>query len=970
MAPGVTIRWTDLADRTDRLRAANLYEAPAKQRPAPATPLPKENPGHLRPWDEASGKAVVASGPAAAASILLEPRFNTAPNTPRTLSGFPGLDDNLTAVPPDTMGAVGPQHVVTALNSEILIQDRRGRSLSRVILEDFWRPAGALDFATDPRVFFDSAAQRWVQCVVADPQTPRSALYVGVSQTADPTGNWNLFRVATDENQWLDFPTLGIAGDWVIVTTNNFSLAGNRYVRTNVYVFTKADLAAGRGAFRVFPDVNFSGVPAFDPTGSLAGRAVIVSTVGGNLNGQGVLRISEIRGRPGEEQLISNAATFRVDQTWAFELPPDRQAPQRDSRFLIDTNDDRMQSCTVRNNNIWCAHQVFLPALNPTRSSVQWIQFAAEPVTSAAPAGYRVATRGLIDDPASRQYFAFPSIAANRNNDVLLGYTRFAADQFPSANFAFRAASDPPGQFQADSVFKPGEASYRRGTTRNRWGDYSNTIVDPVDDLSFWTVQQYAAALTNTGTSRWATWWGLITPVTSPCVYSVAPVSFNLPASGGTVTVQVSTRPGCRWMAAPNAGFVSATAGSPGDGLGTLTLTIAPNRTINARSASVRAGDTDIAIAQEAGAPAIDLAVTSLTAPATATLGQPFPVSARVVNDGNLAAAAFPLGFFLFQTSNLTASARISTGFACNFTSGLPPGQAANCAGEIRLPANIAPGTYQIAAIADPDSVLALPDRSRTARLADSGPLTVLAPAGAPRLSAASIVHAATAESAPLSPNLIIVIYGANLGPANLTTLTLDSSGRVANSLAGTRVLFDGIAAPLVYVSANQLSAIVPSAVAGRASTRLQVIANDLPSEVVTLPVAAATPGIFTLNFSGRGPGAILNQDSSLNAGARPAARGEVIQIYATGLGAISGSNLDGAVPSTPIAISAAASLRVTIGGAAATVLYAGVAPGLTIGVTQINVVVPPDAPVGPAVPVRLLLSNVSSGEGVTVAIR
>ena len=99
-----------------------------------------------------------------------------------------------------------------------------------------------------------------------------------------------------------------------------------------------------------------------------------------------------------------------------------------------------------------------------------------------------------MDDPTGAAFYAYPSIAVNRNGDVLVGYSRFSATQHASANFSFRAAADPPNTLQPDTVFKPGEAPYRTGKASNRWGDYSATVVDPADDLSFWTIQEYAAA--------------------------------------------------------------------------------------------------------------------------------------------------------------------------------------------------------------------------------------------------------------------------------------------------------------------------------------------------------------------------------------------------------------------------------------------------------------------------------------------
>ena len=118
---------------------------------------------------------------------------------------------------------------------------------------------------------------------------------------------------------------------------------------------------------------------------------------------------------------------------------------------------------------------------------------------------------GRIDDPSGDTFYAYPSIAVNEYDDVLIGYSRFSADQYASANYAFRYGSDPAGTLNDDTVLKAGEASYYKifGGTRNRWGDYSATVVDPVNDRDLWTIQEYAA-IPISGSDRWGTWWGMI----------------------------------------------------------------------------------------------------------------------------------------------------------------------------------------------------------------------------------------------------------------------------------------------------------------------------------------------------------------------------------------------------------------------------------------------------------------------------
>src|SRR6202000_3193324 len=105
-----------------------------------------------------------------------------------------------------------------------------------------------------------------------------------------------------------------------------------------------------------------------------------------------------------------------------------------------------------------------------------------------------------------------------------------------------------------------------------------------------------------------------------------------------------------------------------------------------------------------------------------------------------------------------------------------------------------------------------------------------------------------------------------NMGPAKGLGLQLSADKKsITNTLGGVQVLFDGNAAPLIYASATQITAIAPVALVGKSSTQVQVSYQGAMSNTMTMPVAAAAPGIFAADGSGVGAGAILNQDYSLN---------------------------------------------------------------------------------------------------------
>jgi hypothetical protein len=141
---------------------------------------------------------------------------------------------------------------------------------------------------------------------------------------------------------------------------------------------------------------------------------------------------------------------------------------------------------------------------------VQWWQIAPNNPPSSAPS---VAQAGRIEDPNGILFYAFPSIAVNKHDDVLIGFSRFSSNQYASANYAFRSGSDIANTMRNDVVLKAGEAKYYKtySGASNRWGDYSHSQVDPLNDTDLWTIQEYAWT-PGGGFDRWSTWWGKISP--------------------------------------------------------------------------------------------------------------------------------------------------------------------------------------------------------------------------------------------------------------------------------------------------------------------------------------------------------------------------------------------------------------------------------------------------------------------------
>jgi uncharacterized protein (TIGR03437 family) len=260
-------------------------------------------------------------------------------------------------------------------------------------------------------------------------------------------------------------------------------------------------------------------------------------------------------------------------------------------------------------------------------------------------------------------------------------------------------------------------------------------------------------------------------------------------------------------------------------------------------------------------------------------------------------------------------------------------------------------------------------------------------------LNAASFVNALLAAALPqsslqssVSPGEIVSIFGSAFGPVAPVGLQVDSKGKVATELGGVQVLFDGYAAPLTYVSATQINCVVPYEVrpgqipGGLVPLQVSYLGQTLlllePGQLTPIAQPASTiPGIFTATGTGTGQAAALNPDNTPNMTSNPAAAGSIISVYMTGEGQTAPAGVTGSVTcssgcSTTSQIpKPVLPVLAFVGGQPATVAFYGEAPGLTSGVMQVNVTIPPNAPRG-AASLVIRVGSSSSQTGVTVAVK
>ena len=244
--------------------------------------------------------------------------------------------------------------------------------------------------------------------------------------------------------------------------------------------------------------------------------------------------------------------------------------------------------------------------------------------------------------------------------------------------------------------------------------------------------------------------------------------------------------------------------------------------------------------------------------------------------------------------------------------------------------------------------------------------IRVLRPTGRSLLIGA-VLDAASQNADPVTPGKIVAIRGAGLGPAELTQ-GQPASGRFGTELSGTTVTFDGIAAPILSVSAREIKAVVPYEIAG-ATTQVVAVYQGNSSPAFTANVAASAPSLFTADQTGAGLALALNTiDGKPNSALNPVKIGDIVTLYATGEGQTAPGGVDGKLGGST-ATHPVLPVSVTVGGISADVQYAGGAPGQIAGLMQINVQIPAGVAPGGYVPVILQVGDGASSPGVWIAV-
>ncbi|HTB15064.1 MAG TPA: TIGR03118 family protein [Bryobacteraceae bacterium] len=261
-----------------------------------------------------------------------------------------------------------------------------------------------------------------------------------------------------------------------------------------------------------------------------------------------------------------------------------------------------------------------------------------------------------------------------------------------------------------------------------------------------------------------------------------------------------------------------------------------------------------------------------------------------------------------------------------------------------------------------------------TAGIINNGTQAGLMGSIAPQAQITGAHNAATGPAPAIAPGEVVQLTGITIGPRPaVSSPSLTSAVGATTTLGGTTVTVNGMPAPILYTQADVTNIIVPFGVTGTTASIVVTTTgvglatpggltfpNPTTTQTFQIPLAPTSPGLF--------PGVAFNQDGTLNTAANPAAAGTVVILYATGLGQTDPPGQDGVRMGSLVLAETVAPVTATIGGQAATVAYAGSAPGQISGIQQVELIVPAGAGTG-QVPVVITAGGVSPLPGAVQAV-
>jgi hypothetical protein len=622
-----------------------------------------KNPSNLPPPLAPAGSNEVPDSSLPLSRTGARPLQTSAVSSP--IVSFPGLDYTQ-RIPPDPIVAVGPNHLVAAVNSKFGIYSKSGNLLFQSQADSWFSNVlpnvTTLGGTFDPKVIYDPVAGRWILVYLATDSKAESWVLLSVSNTSDPTGNWCNIPLHGDRNgntpsgNWSDYEGVGLDNQAVYITTNQFQLTPD------------ADGSFQYSRLRIIPKSQLYGPctsPSYFDFWDLRDPASPAEQVF-------TIRPAFTFGTPGVEYLVNNSPfeTGTYFTLWSLtnplSSPPTLTAqnvpvaastspPNADQQdgtggttgcpapCLIDTGDGRLLDAVYRNGSVWVSHNI-AGGTGDAYSRARYVRIAV----GVSPTVLEDVSFGV-----DGCWYYYPAIAIDQNNGLGMVFTRSCTNEYASVRYTGRAASD--STLQGSTQLKAGETNYvNPASGKNRWGDYSGAVVDPVDQSKIWFFGEYAASPAN----NWGTWAGQVAisgAGAGPCVAGANVLCLNSSRFRVTASFQSSSGSGTG-TAVPLTGdtgyfwFFSSNNVE-------IVIKVVDGRSFNSRFWVFAGGLTNVNVV---------ITVTDTQTGATQTYVNPQGVAFQPIQDTNaFAAARTPGGGEEASARSLAAAAReVSAGLA------------------------------------------------------------------------------------------------------------------------------------------------------------------------------------------------------------------------------------------------------------------------------------------------------------------
>jgi hypothetical protein len=464
---------------------------------------------HIREKPEPGEEGLPSRTPGPAArqqrvgSAAIAPSSDLSANT-----SFLGAQSNESGfIPPDSMGAVGPNQIVVFVNGRIKVFDKQGNPSGLNVNDSaFWAPVRNGTEPTDPGAEYDRLSQRWILSAINTEATNNRVLLAvsnGPTITSASDFTYFFFNEASPPPsgpaRFADYPQLAVDANAIYIGVNEFTSNSGSFAGTSAYVIRKSSvLGAGPIAVTAFRGLVTGGGPGpdspqpatnMDPT---ANAGYIVGPDNQFLNRLDVRRIND----PGGTPSITSNFVVTVPTT---SLP--LSVPAQGTTGGLDALDDRLFEAMIGkapdgSDSLWTAHNIAvnsggIGSGSGDRDAARWYQVGSLDTTPSL-----IQSGTLFDTAVSNpRFFWTPSIAMSGQGHASLNASTAGAGRFAEVASSGRLSSDPVGTTEPFDLTQTSTSSYNLGSDApRRWGDYSQTVVDPNDNMTFWTFQEYANA--------------------------------------------------------------------------------------------------------------------------------------------------------------------------------------------------------------------------------------------------------------------------------------------------------------------------------------------------------------------------------------------------------------------------------------------------------------------------------------------